>query len=79
MRTSGRSSSLVMSNVNFITTDSSSNLLGFHLILRSIIEGIQIEKKKGGGGGVEGRVFQPGLGMQAGRGKRAFLARLSHF
>lgn len=77
MRTSGRSSSLVMSNVNFITTDSSSNLLGFHLILRSIIEGIQIEKKKGGG--VEGRVFQPGLGMQAGRGKRAFLARLSHF
>lgn len=74
MRTSGRSSSLVMSNVNFITTDSSSNLLGFHLILRSILEGIQIEKKKGGG-----RVFQPGLGMQAGRGKRAFLARLSHF
>lgn len=49
MRTSGRSSSLVMSNVT-ITTDGSSNLLGFYLILRSILEGIQIEKKKGGGG-----------------------------
>lgn len=69
MRTSGRSSSLVMSNVTFITTDGSSNLLGFHLILRSILEGIQIEKKKGGEGG---RVFQPGLGMQAGRASGLF-------
>lgn len=67
MRTSGRSSSLVMSNVT-ITTDGSSNLLGFYLILRSILEGIQIEKKRGGGG----RVFQPGLGMQAGRASGLF-------
>lgn len=73
MRTSGRSSSLVMSNVTFITTDGSSNLLGFHLILRSILEGIQIEKKKGGAS------FPTRIRDASWAGKRAFLARLSHF
>lgn len=74
MRTSGRSSSLVMSNVT-ITTDGSSNLLGFYLILRSILEGIQIEKKRGGGGAS----FPTRIRDASWAGKRAFLARLSHF
>lgn len=73
MRTSGRSSSLVMSNVT-ITTDGSSNLLGFYLILRSILEGIQIEKKRGGGASFPTRIRDASWA-----GKRAFLARLSHF